>query len=174
MALRREFEALVDRHYQGIWSYVSSLTGGRTETEDIVHQAFLLAFDRLAAATNAIRDPGSWLRGTARNLVYSWWRERRRIPQELADRLILLPEGRDNILTNAAVADLHVALADCLGQLKPGDRALLAKRYEDGLRITAIAEGLRENIATIRVRLFRIRLALKRCLQNRLSRGGVS
>jgi DNA-directed RNA polymerase specialized sigma24 family protein len=47
----------------------------------------------------------------------------------------------------------------------------VARRYERGLRITEIAEELRRNAATVRVQLFRIRQALKLCVEGQLARG---
>ena len=69
---------MVDAHYASVWSYVNVLTGGSPDSEDLTHQAFLLAFDRLAKEDRTIQDMGKWLRGVVRNLVRAYWRERRR------------------------------------------------------------------------------------------------
>jgi len=145
---------------------------GSAEAEDVVHEAFLLAFDRLAEGVEFRGDPGKWLRGTARNLVYAWWREQRKLPQHVADRLKLLAEEADDALAAAARRELQAALDHCLGELRAEDRQLVAKRYEEGLRITQIAEQLRRNAATVRVRLFRIRRTLKMCVEGQLGSGG--
>jgi len=165
---------MVDLHYEGLWAYVAALTAGATEGEDIVHEAFLLAFDRLAAGQEFEGDAGKWLRGAARNLVYAWWRRRRRMPQDVADRLKLVADEADDALTAAARAEVKAALEHCLGKLPAADRQLVAKRYEEGLRITRIAEQARCNVATLRVRLFRIRQALRRCVDAVLAKGGAT
>lgn len=46
--LQHRFSELVDRHYGSVWACVSVLTARSADTEDLVHQAFLLAFERLA------------------------------------------------------------------------------------------------------------------------------
>jgi len=161
----------VDRHYEGVWRYARFLTRGAAEAEDMVHEAFLLAFDRLAAGEEFTGDAGAWLRGALRNLVKSWWRERRKLPQDVADRLVLLAEEADDALTVAAGEELRAALDHCLGLLGAEDRDLVARRYERGMRITRIAEELRRNAATVRVQLFRIRQALKECVERQLSKG---
>ena len=162
---------MVDRHYDGLWSYVSYLTRGADETEDLVHQAFLLAFERLAEGVEFRGDVGRWLRGAARNLVRAWWREKRKLPQDVADRLALLADEADDALTNVAKSEVRAALEHCLGKLPDPDRHLVAQRYERGLRVTAIAEELERNAASIRVRLFRIRQALKACVEGQLAGG---
>ena len=164
----------MDRHYDGVWAYVSALTGGAAEAEDIVHQAFLAAFDRLAGGGGFTGDPGAWLRATARNMVYAWWRQQRRMPQDVADRLRQVADEADDALTRAARAEVRAALDHCLGTLPDADRQLVADRYERGLRVTQMAEQLREKAATVRVRLFRIRQALRRCVEAVLSKGGAT
>lgn len=160
----------MDRHYEGVWSYARFLTRGAAEAEDLVHEAFLLAFDRLAAGEEFAGDAGAWLRGTLRNLVKAWWRERRKLPQDVADRLSLLAEEADAAAT-AESHELQAALDHCLGLLAPEDRDLVARRYERGMRVTQIAKDLRRNAATVRVQLFRIRQALKNCVERQLARG---
>lgn len=158
----------MDAHYEGVWAYVSFLTSGSNDTEDLVHQAFLLAFERLAKGEGFSGDPGKWLRGVARNLVYAWWRRQRRMPNGLADKLKLVMDESDDAATMASMAELRTALDRCLAKLPADDRALVAKRYEEGLRIVAIAEALKANVSSIRVRLFRIRQALKLCIERQL------
>ncbi len=161
----------MDRHYEGVWRYARFLTRGAAEAEDMVHEAFLLAFDRLAAGQEFAGDPGAWLRGAVRNLVRAWWRERRKLPQDVVEQLGVLAEEADAALAAAVGQELRAALDHCLGLLGAEDRDLVARRYERGMRITEIAEELRRNAATVRVQLFRIRQALKECVEAQLAKG---
>lgn len=171
MKLRKRFTAIVDLHYQDVWSYASFLTGGAAESEDLVHQAFLLAFDRLAEGKEFTGDPGKWLRGVLRNLVYAWWRERRKVPQELVEGLKLLIDESEGTFERVVKAEASAALEHCLGKLAPGDRELVRERYEKGFRITQIAENMKANVGSLRVRLHRIRRGLKQCVETQLAGG---
>jgi formate hydrogenlyase subunit 6/NADH:ubiquinone oxidoreductase subunit I len=134
--LQREFQRIVDAHYASVWSYVNVLTGNSPDSEDLTHQAFLLAFDRLACGDRTIQDMGKWLRGVVRNLVRAWWREKRRLPQDLADQIYELAEqacpnnvlqplgldrGLDNLWTPHVVADWSGCEPSCsnCGQICP-------------------------------------------------------
>ena len=161
----------MDRHYEGVWRYARFLTRGAAEAEDLVHEAFLIAFDRLMEGQEFTGDAGAWLRGTLRNLVKSWWRERQKLPQDVADRLGLLADETEEAWASLAGEELRAALDHCLGLLGPEDRDLVARRYEQGTRINRIAEELRRNAATVRVQLFRIRQALKECVEGQLAKG---
>ena len=153
---------------------MAHLTAGSADGEDILHKAFLAAFDRLAAGKEFEGDPAAWLRATARHMVYAWWRERRRMPQAVAERLERLVDESDDALTAMARSEVRAALRHCLGKLSEADRDLVARRYEQGRRITEIAGQLRRNVSTVRVRLFRIRQALRRCVEARLAEGGAT
>lgn len=169
--LRRRFQAMVDRHYKDRWSYVCLLTGNSPESEDILHEAFLLAFDYLREGKTFRKDAGKWLRGTVRHLVYAWWREKRKLPKDLADHLDSLAAEAEDVFSGAIRDELATALEHCLGKLASRDRELVSKRYEQGLRNTIIARRMQKKTATIRVRLFRIRQTLKLCLEHRLGIG---
>ncbi|MDA1014664.1 MAG: sigma-70 family RNA polymerase sigma factor [Planctomycetota bacterium] len=152
---QREFQNLVDAHYRSVWQYVVTLTRGSAEAEDLTHQAFLLAFDRMVEK-RPIDDPGLWLRGVVRNLVREWWRKNRRLPVELADQLCRLAEEVDSA-SDELRSERETALASCLEKLSDDERRIVRARYEDGLPITEIAQRHEINVRTARVRLFRIR-----------------
>ena len=172
-ARKRQFEALVNEHYEPLWSYASFLTGGAADAEDITHQAFLLVFDRLATERR-IDDAGLWLRGVVRNLVRAWWRAKRALPQDLADQLSRLAEEVEDAATADSRTEREAALASCLEKLSADERQIVTARYEDGLRIKQIAERESLNVATARVKLFRIRERLKSCIEMTLVQGVVT
>ncbi len=166
-----QFHRVVDEHYDAVRRYARFLTGQADAAEDVVHEAFLRLHGRLASGPLE-GDAGKYLRGIVRNLVYDWWRAQRRMPQHLADRLKLLAEEADD--DGGRSEELRRALRRCLDRLNPDSRAILAKRYEGGSRIERIADDLRLNVVTVRVRLHRIRMALRRCVEGELPRGGES
>jgi RNA polymerase sigma factor (sigma-70 family) len=168
--VHQQFHDLVDRHYKPLSGYVRFLTGSSSDDTDILHRAFLLAHAKLAAGDPFRGDPGAWLRGVARNLVYEWWRGKRQLPPKIVDHLRRLAEEAGDEESDVA-RDKRDALKLCLEKLNSPERELLQSRYEHGLRPAGIAEALRINVATVRVRLHRIRQALKGCVEKSLARG---
>ncbi len=163
------FRQLVDSEYKAVWCYARFLVGDEDQAEDLVHEAFLLAFDRLAEGTPFTGDPGKWLRGTLRNLVKAWWRKRLRLPQDLADQLAQVAQAADDLGEQMDRRSAVAALSRCLEKLAADDRDLIALRYEDNHPIVGIAERLEINESTARVRLFRVRQALKECVESQFS-----
>ena len=92
----------------------------------------------------------------------------------LADELKLLAEEADDPAATEARHRLKDALKRCLKKLRGDDLALISKRYAKGSSVAAIAEETGRNAVTLRVRLHRIRRALKRCMEAVLSRGGAT
>ena len=149
------------------------LTGGSPDAEDILHQAFLLAFDRLADGDRSIDHMDRWLRGVVRNLVRARWRTQSKLPKDLATRLHDLAEEADSVPNRLANAERIDALEYCLGQLGPAARRFVAARYESGMPIREIAKREHLNEATTRVRLFRIRQTIKSCIEATLAAGAI-
>jgi RNA polymerase sigma-70 factor, ECF subfamily len=170
MEIQERFRELVDRHYEDVWRYASHLTGGR-HAEDLCHDAFLAAFDRMLAGQDDIRDPGKWLRGTLRHLAAKWWREQRRLPSASVERLIGLLEACDSRPEDDASENLRRALQKCIKELDNRSRDMIHKRYADGLDIAEIARLLGRQAETVRTWLFRIRRALKACIERRIAAG---
>ena len=169
--MRDRFQHLVDAHYDSLWSYAHFLTGGATESEDLLHQAFLVAHEHIVSGNTFKVDAGKWMRGVLRNLVGTWWRQKRKVPRQLAEQLVALPQS-DSAEVAARRDRMKSALDDCLTKLPSSDRKLVSKHYRQRLPIVALAKALACNVATLRVRLFRIRQALKACVEAVVSLGG--
>jgi RNA polymerase sigma-70 factor (ECF subfamily) len=159
---------LADRYYESTWSYASWLTGGAQDAEDLVHDAFLTAFDHLARKGEFAGDPGKWLRGVIRNLAHRWWRRKRRLPQATADHLKALAEEAEEPGTVLARTETEKALERCLEELGVRDRELVRRRYETDFDAGLLAKAMSMTSNALRVRLFRIRQKLKACVEARV------
>jgi len=167
--LHDAFRKLVDSEYEAVSSYARFLAGSGDHVEDLVHEAFLLAFDRLAERKPFTGDPGKWLRGTLRNLIKKWWRERIRLPQDVADQLADVAQRADDLGESLDRQAMAAALERCIEKLSAEDQDLIARRYEHDDRVGRIAGRLQINESTVRVRLFRARQALKDCVESQFS-----
>ncbi len=170
MEIQERFRELVDRNYEDVWRYASHLTGGQ-HGEDLCHDAFLAAFDRMLAGQEDIRDIDKWLRGTVRHLAAKWWREQRRLPSASVERLIGLLEACDSRPEEDEPEKLRRALQRCLKELDDRSRDMLHARYAEGLDSAGLARRLGRQAETVRTWLFRIRQALKACIERRIAAG---
>jgi RNA polymerase sigma-70 factor (ECF subfamily) len=117
-------------------------------------------------------DFDAWAFRTARNQCLAYWTLRGR------DRLVL----QDHVLfESAAIAPVNQsqfdnrreALGECLERLPVRQRELVHARYAPGASVSAIAQSRGQSESAVSQSLYRIRAILSRCIQQRLSEGGI-
>jgi RNA polymerase sigma-70 factor (ECF subfamily) len=67
--------------------------------------------------------------------------------------------------------EIRGLLRECLGKLRARDRDLLLKYYEDGNSLDQCAALAGRSPSSLKVTLFRLRVALRRCITGRLALG---
>lgn len=163
------FQELVDAHYRDLWSYAMYCAGGSSEVEDLVHEAFLAAFDRLRAGREFEGDPGAWLRAVVRNKSHGRVRQRKVLFAPEIEGFLPAATEEEQPLERLVQTEAHSALSGCVDHLPESEQDLLSERYgptgEDPASM-AVREDM--NPKTLRVRLFRIRQKLKDCLEDKL------
>jgi RNA polymerase sigma-70 factor (ECF subfamily) len=155
-----EFGVLVDRYFGLAHAIAFAHTGNYADAEEIAQESFLRAF----ASLDSLRDGGrfrSWLSAIARNLSRSRLKSaRREAPLEAADEPAI---GHD-----AAAAELHALLWDCIEGLDESSREILVLHYFQQMKLRDAAEALEISTAAATKRLQRAREALGADLLRRL------
>ncbi len=161
---RPAFEALVSRHLRRARAVAGAVLDGNEAIDDVVQEAFLLAYDHLGQLTDPAGFP-AWLTTIVRNQALAWRRKRRR------ERSIPLASIAEPGLRStddpgtAAEPDLD-RLRRAMEQLTPEQRTLLALRYEAGLNLADIGETLGISGENAGKRLQRTQAQLARMLQH--------
>lgn len=166
--LQESFQVLIDKHYEALMRYAWYLTDGEA-VEDLVHDAFLAAFDRLAAGRgDSVEHWRPWLRGTLRHLVATHWRQKYKLPEVTTERLAeLAAETDDN--DDAHMRRLMLrSLKHCLQQLESPQKDMVRRHYRNRMPLARLAEIIGCAPGTLRVRLYRVRQWLKDCVERRL------
>lgn len=169
----------VREHHAGLRAFVRSLGVQPMWVDDIAQEAFIIAYERLDEF-DAERDFGAWVRGIARNLVINERRKDARRKRILADNLtdILVrtssvPEAEEEELGDRGTAKL-AALRQCMKELPEKSRALVQARYEKDESAPDIADRLEMKAPAVRKALERVRVALRKCMDEKLSMAGIS
>ncbi len=163
------YGSVVRRYQHDVWRVATYALQRREDTEDLVQQAFVIAYQRLDAFEPG-RDFGAWVRGIARNLVHDNVRRRVREDRRMGHYLTYL-EAR---AANDDDADAHEerlrqALADCRAALPDPAREALALRYERGQPFERVAETIGRTVAGARQLLQRTRVSLRHCIEGKLA-----
>jgi len=122
-------------------------------------------------------EPAAYLRGVARNVHREWLRKERRLRTEP------IPEGRSEPAAPANLENendelLKTCLERCLSTLPPAKRTLLLRYYQsdkrekiDGRQL--IAKELGIGLSVLRVQVFRLRNALRECVEKCRAKGEI-
>jgi RNA polymerase sigma factor (sigma-70 family) len=111
-------------------------------------------------------DPALYFYGVAKKILLEYLREHRQVPLVPAASTIPTPEDRPSIYERE-----YECLEECLGKLPPTNRELILSYYSAKKRAKVehrkeLAEKSRLGINALRVRAFRVRAALEKCVRD--------
>ena len=172
------FEDLVRRHQQRVFALVNGILRRPDDVEDVAQQVFLKAylgikkFDQRAAFS-------TWLYKIAVNECWDYLRKKKVRPlvyeadlsEEQVSRLDGIvsanrpPEGPNDR------AEARELLERMLDTLPEQDRQLLLLKEVEGFSVQELAEILKLNVNTVKVRLFRARGRIMDLYRRRLLQG---
>lgn len=162
------FQLLVERYQDRLFALARHYTRNVVEIEDIVQDAFLKAYTRLATFQQQ-SSFYTWLYRIATNTVLDWMKRRGRSPVQSVedpelvgvageDRAVVRPEAR---LEEQEIARITRDVLDTLPEIF---RTVLVMREFEGHSYQEIADVLEISIGTVESRLFRARARFKQKL----------
>lgn len=174
------FERLVDEQSSAIYALLFRLTEDMEEARDLAQETFLQAF-RNIKHFRGDADLRTWLYRIAINQArnrWRWWRRRRRdqtLSLDTSDTskdLLFTGDAGDrdggNPEQQALTRERERLLLEALGALKRSHREVVILRDVEGLSYEEVAAALGVGVGTVKSRLSRGRLELRRRL------GGIS
>jgi len=163
------FSRLVQRHHRDLLVFARALTQNQQASSEIVQDAFVTAWDKLAAF-DVTRDFGAWMRGIVRNKWREWLRRNNR-SVDIDDEHLAMLDGAVAEWQGVTAREQNPffsALELCLDRLPdPLRQAIDAYYYKHEHGEEAAAE-LGASPAALRKRLQRARQMLRDCLDNKL------
>ena len=175
---REAFDRLIERHLQHVWAVVWRILRHHEDTEDVVQEVFLAAFQALPRYRGDSRL-STWLHRIAatRALNHLDRKEEkmRRAVRGIENPVERLESGADgpgawvlrgtpSPLETLEAHELARRLAACLSRLPAAWRAVLTLRDVDARSYDEIARLAGLALGTVRSRLSRARLALRQCV----------
>lgn len=160
-------EFLACRH--SLYGFIYGLVRNAHDAEDILQETWLRLSGAIADGVE-IQDQAKWCRGTARNLILHYWRDRRDdkvvVDQELIDLAELAYAEQDKNSHYWALR--QQALRECMDGLPERFKRVLRLKYEMDLSAQAVAEELRQSLDATFKTLSRLRQALRECAHKKL------
>lgn len=162
---RAAFQRVYRRTSAKLFGICLRVAGDRDAAEDILHEVYLIAWRKAPMFDEARASPITWLAVIARNRAVDWMRaESRRATHSeafahaapLYDNLPL----SDEIET----AETHSAAIKCLDELGEDQRHAIRHAFLEGLTYSKLAERLAVPLATVKSRIRRGLIELRKCL----------
>lgn len=166
-----------DEIYQAYRENVLNLCGrfaqNRSEAEDLTQEVFLKLFRSIDSFDEEISNFGAWSHAVARNFLVDHYRKHRNDPEPVE-----APEGETDVFDRIAAStenphqnlerrELAEVLKASLGQISPLLREAVVQRDIHGYDYPELARQMEIPEATLRSRVARGRLELKRVLTDR-------
>jgi RNA polymerase sigma-70 factor (ECF subfamily) len=164
------FSELVAQHHSQLYAYILAMVRSHADADDVFQSVYLVLWRKFDSF-----DPGTsrfypWACQTAKFVVFSFLRHKRKLPNCLGDDLVdvlaevALEEPEDD------AAGYLTALRRCREKLGAADEELLELRYAQGLGSREIADRLQRPQTSVCRSLNRIRGALYDCIEMELER----
>lgn len=170
------FEELVRRHQQRVFALVGGILRRREDVEDVAQQVFLKAFvsikrfDQRAAFS-------TWLYKISVNECWDYLRKKKVRPlvyeSDLSEEQVSRLDGIVSLdrppVGPSERAETRDLIEHMLEKLPEQDRQLLLLKEVEGFSVEELAEILKLNVNTVKVRLFRARGRIMDAYRKRLS-----
>jgi RNA polymerase sigma-70 factor, ECF subfamily len=161
-----EFSQLLTQSQRRLYAFILTLIPNRAEAEDILQETNLVLC-RKAGEYDPDKHFLAWAFKIARFQTLAHLKARSRSPLVFQEDLMeKLSEDAESI---EGFSSLQRALAQCLEKLTKRNRELVRIRYENGLSLEESAKKLGKPKGTISMALYRIRMALWRCVERTLN-----
>ncbi len=162
---REAFDALVSRHYRGIYNMLYRMIGSAEDASDLTQEAFLRVYTRLETF-DPTKSFLAWIRRIATNLCIDRLRQRPGTALSLDQQTESGNEYPDSRPSGSPADAVEMAedsrrVLAAVQQLPAKQRAVLVLRHVEGLKLEEIARTLRLPLGTVKVLLFRGRHAVR-------------
>jgi len=159
-----EFVQLLVSHQAALYAFIHSLIPGDASVNDVLQETNLTLCEKAGEF-----QPGSNFRAfafsIARFKVMSHFRDRKRRGWLVADSELCEQLLGTFAEDPAASAEAQDRLRRCLLKLAPSQRELIRDRYEKGQTVRDISRRLKRKEGAMQQLFFRIRKALRSCIE---------
>jgi RNA polymerase sigma-70 factor, ECF subfamily len=147
---RESFGILYDKHFDAIYRFILLKTGNKTDAEDISHQVFLSAWQKINKYEFQGFPFSSWLYKIASNAVIDHWRTSKpNVSIDLVSENYLseLPELHNNLDQKFELK----LVKNAIPRLEPDQQSVIIMRFVDELSTKEIANILDKSEGAVRV-----------------------
>lgn len=163
-----EFVSQIARHQAALHSYIISLMPGVDGVDDVLQETNLVLWEKRRSFELG-SNFRAWACAIARFMVIGHRRKIAALGFQLLDEDLAEQLATECEIEPEQLIERMQALEQCLGRLPEKVRALIDSRYFSDCKLDAYSVKCGRPVDSLRVSLFRIRAALKKCITGELS-----
>ena len=168
------FEAVVRLFERPIRAWLAVQAPPGLDVDDVAQRSFMAAFTRIRDF-DPETDFAAWLFAIARFQLKTELTRHRRIADyhsRFARDLLLLELERRPQEAPELPGERVEHLRECVTELREPLRQFIEWRYEEGVSLDEISTRCGRSVAAVKKQLFKLRRALRDCVERRLAAGG--
>lgn len=173
-APEEEFVSELTASQPALQAFVASLMPGDPGTDEVMQRTNLTLW-RKRETYQSGTNFRAWAFECAKWTMRAYFKEKQR------RNWLIIDEGLTRKITERMAETVpaspdapQAALRICLDRLRPQDRDLVLSHYEGGDTLADCARRTGRSAGGLKVTLFRLRAALRRCITDRLATGAAS
>ncbi len=171
MAVPAEFVAQITKCQRQLHAFILSMVWNPADADDVLQETNLVLWEKVAEF-DAAQPFLPWAMRFAQFQAMAWLKRHRRQTERLVFDDDLAKLLADEAVREEPAFDARQhALASCLQKLTPEQRKLIARRYEPGSSVNAMAEAANSTAKAVSDKLRRIRQALLKCIEKTIAEG---
>ncbi|WP_245895615.1 RNA polymerase sigma factor [Flavobacterium album] len=158
------FTFLLDHFWNEVYGFMLKRTQNETDTEDIVIETFVKAFDKIATY-NPEYAFNTWLIAIAKNVHIDLLRKKKsslfiEITDEEDQQAYRVADSTPTVEDQLITEQNLSSLLNCIKQLKPQYQEVIQLRYFQEMSYQEIADQLGEPLNNVKVKLLRAKKLL--------------
>ncbi len=169
---QRAYTDLTERHRGPVFQIILKIVRDQETAKDLVQETFMKAFSSLASYRSEYRF-STWLYKIAANASIDFLRKKRihalslDRPLQTADGTIEIevPDYSNNPEQNLVRKEQRTGIEQAIESLPPKYREVIVYRHKDDKSYEEIADLLNVPVGTVKARIFRARVLLKKKLK---------
>lgn len=173
-ASNEEFITELTANQSALQAFISSMMPGDPGLDEVLQRTNITLW-RKSETYQSGTNFRAWAFECAKWTMRAYLKEKQR------GNWLVVDEELTRVITERLIARVPVspnapqtALRMCLERLRPVDRNLILSHYEDGNTLAECAQRSGTTAGTLKVTLFRLRVALRRCISDRLATGAAN
>lgn len=161
---KARYVGLITEHQPAIYAYILTMYPNRSVAKDVLQETNLVLWRKASSF-----DPDTSFKAWAFRIAY--FQTLAHLKQEKRKSWMILDDDLVEAVAEEAperlddVEERHAALKVCLGKLPSNDLKILTAYYEERQRLEDIAKELGRSRGALKQVLFRVRRALKKCIE---------